>query len=223
MGKLLSVILLMVIVPQVSCYAQSDNYRAQGKYYAAKEQYESANYLAALQNVYEAKQLLGGGTNYHLQYLHILSAYAGKKYIEAQQELAVYFDLVDGKLKPIFFQRSVEALTNDEVTVLTKLIDQIDKAAYREDNKCAKCNGTGELKKACDFESPDANKYRMSCFGNGKYGTVCNVCYGTPYKKSNGCYQCNSTGTVYRTCPKCSGSGRLISKCDACDGKGVKP
>lgn len=112
-------------------YSQGTNYRAQGKYYSAKERYENKEYESALDYIYESKELLKG-TNYVLQYLHIVSAYYGGFYEEAQKEMETFFHLEERQIESVRFSRGVDELTSDETKELTKLIDKIDEAVEYE-------------------------------------------------------------------------------------------
>jgi len=105
--------------------AQSVNVRAQGHFYSAKEAYLGKQYERALDYVYRSKEALDG-TNRQLQHLHVLAAYHARKYAEAQHELEAFFQITEKKLPESKFDRSVEELTRDEVTELTKLINKID-------------------------------------------------------------------------------------------------
>jgi len=115
---------LFFLINQVN--AQSNQIRAQARYYSAKSQFEEGDYVSTLISVKESKEILGG-TNFLLQYLHIMAAYNNGNYKEAQTEMDKYFRLLDKKEAPISFSRSVEELSSDETTDLVKLLDKIDK------------------------------------------------------------------------------------------------
>ena len=114
---------LILLINQVN--AQSNQIRAQARYYSAKSQFEKSDYAGTLISVKESKEILGG-TNFLLQYLHIMAAYNNGNYKEAQTEMDKYFKLLDKKEAPISFSRSVEELSSDETTDLVKLLDKID-------------------------------------------------------------------------------------------------
>ena len=150
-------------------YSQGTNWRAQGKYYSAKERYENKEYESALDYIYDCKELLEG-TNYVLQYLHIVSAYYGGNYEEAQKELETFFRLVDEEIEPVDFSKDVLELTQDETRELTKLIDKIDESVeYEKEENYKNRSYTGTLKGTTrygnDYEyyGPISNQY-----GNGK-------------------------------------------------------
>lgn len=123
--RALSVALLSGAVLASGAGAQSINVRAQGHFYSAKEAYLGKQYDRALDYVYSSKKALDG-TNRQLQHLHVLAAYHARKYTEAQEELERFFQITEKKLPESKFDRSVEELTRDEITELTKLINKID-------------------------------------------------------------------------------------------------
>lgn len=114
---------LICLVNQAN--SQSSQIRAQARYYSAKSQFEKGDYASTLISVKESKEILGG-TNFLVQYLHIMAAYNNGNYKEAQTEMDKYFKLLDKKEAPISFSRSVEELSSDETTDLVKLLDKID-------------------------------------------------------------------------------------------------
>lgn len=123
---------LVIIVFSLNLMSQSVNFQAQGYYYKAKELYEQKSYSAALPYIEKAKTTLGG-TNELLQYLNIMCLVATHKWSEANKELQTYFDLVEGRLKPIYFSKTVERLTDDETKALSKaMVDIQEKAAYEQ-------------------------------------------------------------------------------------------
>ncbi len=119
------IIVAIAIMLTSNAFSQSQNFRAQGKYYSAKESYEEGSYSSAINYIKSSKELLGG-TNYLIQYLHIMSAYKAGKYTEAQKEMNRYYRILDDKEKAIGFKDEVEELTSDETRDITKLIDKID-------------------------------------------------------------------------------------------------
>jgi hypothetical protein len=111
--------------------AQSVAVRAQGHFYSAREAYLAKRHGDALRYVYQSKKALGG-TNLQLQHLHVLAAYHAGRYAEAQREMATFFELTEKEVPEVRFSRSVQPLTNDEVTELTKLINRIDEGVLAE-------------------------------------------------------------------------------------------
>lgn len=126
-------VFLAVVLPQLM-FGQSANYRAQGKYYSGLEQFENQEYESALAYIWQAKELLGG-TNYKLQYLHILCLYELEYYQDAQTQMTNYFNLIEQKATPKPFVKDVEHLTQDETKHLTKLIDKIDEGYNKAKNR----------------------------------------------------------------------------------------
>ncbi len=124
-------LLSMLLLISTLSFSQSSNFRAQGKYYSAKEKFEQNKFNDALNYIYQSKKFLNGGSNYKLQYIHIIAAYKAGRYKEAQKEMKRYFNLIDKKEKPIAFEKYVERLTSDETKAITKLIDKIDEAVVR--------------------------------------------------------------------------------------------
>jgi tetratricopeptide (TPR) repeat protein len=137
MRKLLS--LFFIITFPLLVIAQNTNYRAQGNYYSAKENFQKRDYRTAISYVEKSKQNLGG-TNRELQYLHILCAYYLENFDLALKELETYFAIEENKIKRVDFDKSVDKLTNDETKELTKLIDPIyEKGEKKKDaNKSQK-------------------------------------------------------------------------------------
>lgn len=121
------ILLLFMSLVVFSIKAQTANFRAQGNYYSAKEQYQSHNYNAALDYIYKAKKTLGG-TNIQLQYIHVMAAYHAKKYAEAKDELETFFKIQASEIKPVSFDKYVDHLTDDEVKEITKIIDKVDES-----------------------------------------------------------------------------------------------
>lgn len=140
-------------------FSQSSNFRAQGKYYSAKERYESGNYSSAIQFVNESKELLSG-SNYQLQYLHVLSAYNLGKYKEAQNQMSRYFNLLDGVEERKRFSKGVDELTSDETKELTKLIDEID---FHVTNKTEEKLVLAKNAKEAEREAERKEKERIRC------------------------------------------------------------
>lgn len=125
-------LLFLLLIGGVYCFSQTENYRAQGYYYHAKELYESNQYSKALPYILKAKDTLGG-TNDLIQYLHIMCAVNLGDWITARNEMKVFFDLEEGRLKPKGFSKVVEHLTPDETKALSKAMVRIEEnAAYQE-------------------------------------------------------------------------------------------
>ena len=126
-ARLLAAVCCLVLATLAPAIAspQSVAVRAQGHYYSAKEAYLGKRYDRALDYVYKSKEALGG-TNQQLQHLHVFAAYTAGRYTEAQREMDTFFKLTEKVVPEVRFSRSVQPLTNDEVTELTKLINKID-------------------------------------------------------------------------------------------------
>lgn len=128
-----NLIVLLILFPFITL-SQNTNFRAQGNYYSAKENFQKKAYSTAITYVEKSKQNLGG-TNRELQYLHILCAYNLENFDLALKELETYFALEEDKIKSVDFDKSVDKLTNDETKELTKLIDPIyEKAENKNKN-----------------------------------------------------------------------------------------
>jgi hypothetical protein len=111
-------------------FSQSNNFVAQGNYYKAKELYEKGNFIEALKYIKDSKELLGG-TNERLQYLHIKTLFNLKQYLDANNELKIFFDIEDNKISEKYYSKNVEKLTSDETLDLTKMIVDIqEKSSY---------------------------------------------------------------------------------------------
>jgi len=120
----------MVFLPlsllSVPTFGQSAVYRAEARYYSAKSAFEKNDFAAAIENVLHAKQLLGNQSNVHLQYLHIMAAFRSGRYIEAQAEIARFFEIHERRQTAAKFASLVEELTRDEVRDITKILDRVD-------------------------------------------------------------------------------------------------
>lgn len=127
MKRMRSFLALLVLLA-LPVFGQSTNYLAQGKYYSAKKALEEKNYAKAIEYIGQCKTLLQNGSNQLVQYIHIIAAYKLGNYEEARRELQRFFALVEGGEKPVTFSKSVEELTTNEITDITKLIDPIDEA-----------------------------------------------------------------------------------------------
>lgn len=129
--KSIKLILFFTIVFNTGLlFSQSTNFRAQGNYYSAKENFQKKDYKTALTYVEKSKVNLGG-TNRELQYLHILCAYNLENYELALKELETYFALEEKKITAVDFDKSVDKLTSDETKALTMLIDPIYEKAEK--------------------------------------------------------------------------------------------
>ena len=133
-----------------SGFGQSDNFRAQGYYYKAKELYQGKNYSAALPYLVKARDALSG-SNVELQYLFIMAYVGTSDWISANKELKKYFDLIEDREKAVTFSKSVEELTDDETRSLTKaMVDIEEHAAYDESPEAKKEKILNEINIALD-------------------------------------------------------------------------
>ncbi len=131
--KKTSFFVLVVLCATASIsFAQSANYRAQGKYYSAKECYQGKNYSGAIQYLEECIGLLSGKSNEFIEYLRILSYYNLGYYSNAHTAMTRFFDIIEGREKPVPFTQWVERLTDTEIKDVTKLMDKIVEAVERE-------------------------------------------------------------------------------------------
>lgn len=236
MKRLITIICLLVSI--FSLQAQNTNVRAQGNYYSAKKNFQSKNYEEAINYVNKSKIALNG-TNRELQFLHILAAYNLFKYEEAAKELQTYFDMEEKKIKIVYFDKSVDRLTDDETKELSMLIDPIlESADNKKNNPCSRCSGTGEMNKSysCDDCNGDGflKKTCEKCHGKGLVkctakiqGEYCDNGYGSYYnlyenryikircqycnRGKRQCYYCNTVGYSKIDCHKCDNSGVVES------------
>jgi len=111
-----------------------------------------------LRQTKESKELLGG-TNYLLQYIHIMAAYNNGSYNEAQTEMERYFNLVDDVEEPKGFTQIVKRLSDEEATDLVKLLDKID--THVADNTEDKVRNEADNK-----NREDLVRYKISEFCN---------------------------------------------------------
>ena len=146
--------LFLAVVPAAN--AQSVAVRAQGHFYSAKEAYLAKQYGRALEYVYKSKKALGG-TNQQLQHLHVLSAYFAGRFTEAQREMDTFFKLTEDAVAEVRFSRSVQPLTTDEVTELTKLINRIDEGVVAE--------ADAERREAARQAAAEAEAKKMDIWG----------------------------------------------------------
>jgi hypothetical protein len=129
MRKLLTLFLLSVLVGSTAwAQEKAAAYRAQGRYYSAKEAFENKRYSDAARMLGESRQMLGGKSNIRLQYLLVLSLYHAGRFAEAQVEMNNYLALEERHSPDKYanFPQDVDALTNDETRAITMLIDKID-------------------------------------------------------------------------------------------------
>ena len=206
--------------------AQSVNYRAQGNYYSAKSKYKAGLYYESIDYINKSKTALGG-TNEELQYLHILASYRLEDFESAQKELQTFFDIGDKKVNPVYFDKTVDRLTNDETKELTMLMDPIFEAADRKKNhRCKTCTGTGKMTKtvykdnAChECADSDYGAYLVSYTDGSRWARK-----GYQTKEMRGhtkrqCTACNGKGMGI--CSKCNGLG--TSKCKGCANHPTNP
>lgn len=125
---------LFTILFNQSIYSQSSNFIAQGHYYKAKELYEKKLYKDAIKYVQYSKENLQG-TNYQLQYLHIMSLYANYNFTEAKKEMETYFQILEKETLAKGFTKYVERLTDDETKALSKIMIDIMENAKMEEKK----------------------------------------------------------------------------------------
>jgi hypothetical protein len=159
---------LLCLVPMSTVVAQSSNVRAQAHFYSAKEAYLARQYERALDYVYKSKEALKG-TNSQLQHLHVLAAYHAQDFVEAQQEIGTFFGIIEKTVTEAQFDRSVEQLTRDEVTEVTKLINKIDEGVV------AAAAAERTAKRAADAQraATEARRLAVQAFAgswSGRYG-----------------------------------------------------
>ena len=235
-----TLIFCFLLTLKLSVFAQNTNFRAQGNYYTAKSHFQNKNYTETLDYVNKSKTGLEG-TNRELQYLHILAAYNLYKYEEAAKELQVFFDIEEKKIEPIYFDKSVERLTNDETKALVMLIDPILESAEKKKNNpcstclgsgimkkiitCENCSGNGYIKTVCQGKSAPNNLGGVSVCNNGKWSCSCYKCGKYNNEKCVDGYHLCESGDVFsgfrrwrETCKVCYGSGKL--NCKHCNGVG---
>jgi hypothetical protein len=129
MNKLILLLTLFAfLAPKTQ--AQDSNFKAQGYYYKAKSQYESASYSSAVS--YARKSITAlGGTNEELQYLIVMTYVGQKDWVKAEKELSNY-SLVENRSSSINikdFNESVDRLTNDEKRALAQIMVDIEESA----------------------------------------------------------------------------------------------
>jgi hypothetical protein len=138
--------------------------------------------------------------------------------------------LIWKKIKIVYFDKSVDRLTNDETKALSMLIDPIlESADHIKNNPCKRCHGNGKVAKKDDC---------TSCEGNGFLKDACKLYYCKSGKIDCGCSGCNNQGKsacisgkhdyssgdmlfgTYRQwksrCNKCNVNGEI--NCSSCNG-----
>lgn len=217
--------LFALIFLSTICYssiAQNTNYRAQGNYYSAKTKYKAGAYLEALEYINKSKTALGG-TNEELQYLHILAAYNIEDFEQAQKELQTFFDIGEKKVKPVYFDKTVDRLTNDETRELTMLMDPIfEKADKKKNHRCKKCSGTGN---ASVVKTSYEHCYKCGEEDQG-HTIVVSGFMRRGYKRtamkgrtSTNCEDCNGKG--HTICSRCNGTTQ--DNCKGCNRHPTNP
>ena len=125
-------LILLALVLPLSMFAQASGFRAQGRYYSAKEAFEKGRYDEAAQMLRESRQYLGGKSNNRLQYLLVSSLYNAGRFKLAQDEMALFFKLEETQYpeKEQIYQsypQDVDKLTPDETKAVSQMIDKIDR------------------------------------------------------------------------------------------------
>ncbi len=137
--------LLALIMISNNLFAQvTSTFRAQGYYYKAKELYTAGKYSEAIPYLDKTKEALGNSTNDRTQYLYIKCCIGLKDWSKAKKELDIYANILDNKIKAIYFTHDVERLTNDEQTDLSKEMVTI------EENETFSNSPEGKRKKLKD-------------------------------------------------------------------------
>jgi hypothetical protein len=232
-------VLLLLLITGITGNAQNSNFRAQGNYYSAKTNFESGNYLVALDYINKSKIALAG-TNYQLQYLHIITAYRLDRFDEAAKELQTYFDMEENKTKPVSFNKSVDKLTDDETKELSKLIDPIFELAEKKKNNpchvcsgtgkviksynCDKCNGSGHIMVDCSSNTKgwycQNGKVNCKCTSCDRWGTVCDNGVHTHYGIVQIWVYCIHCENGKLRCDNCQGAGQFKKDCIPCNHTG---
>lgn len=129
MRKLLTLFLLSLMVVSTGwAQEKAAAYRAQGRYYSAKEAFDAKRFDDAARMLRESREMLGGKSNIRLQFLLVYSLYNAGRFKEAQVEMNSYLTLIErsNPEKYANFPQDVDALTNDETRAITMIIDKID-------------------------------------------------------------------------------------------------
>lgn len=163
-------------------FSQSSNFIAQGHYYKAKELYEAKSCSAALPYVVKSKETLKG-TNFQLQYLHIMILVCMEDWIAANNELKKYFTLEDNTDLAIGFSKTVERLTNDETKQLTKVLVDIQENSESQEGQVNAKKSKEKLEKEITFElnkllsvlnRPNQKRECIGCSNGIKYRLIQN-------------------------------------------------
>ncbi|GGD30719.1 hypothetical protein GCM10011343_21090 [Flavobacterium orientale] len=182
---------------------------AQGNYYKAKELYESREYKAAIDYIKKSKESLKG-SNFQLQYLHIMAEVKLRNYNAANKEIERYFKLEDGEEKPVGFTKNVERLTDDETKQLSKILIDVQESATKETeqeklagvrkpianeiysliDKAANLIYFHEIKKFNGNTSTTSETYSYQRKGNLMYVTIKHIYY---YQKNPGYEETNES------------------------------
>jgi hypothetical protein len=135
-NRILPLVFVCLLWP-AAAFAQSDNFRAAGRFYSAKKSYEERRYGEAVKYLNDARGYLNGGSNQRIQHLLVLCLFKSARYREAQKEAARLFEIYEGKEKYVGFSKDVDKITEDEIREVTMMIDEIDKqvAARTEDRR----------------------------------------------------------------------------------------
>lgn len=157
-------LLLLSLLLPLGLSAQSAGFRAQGRYYSAKEAFESNRFADAAQLLRESRDFLGGKSNIRLQYLLVRSLHSAGKYQEAQKEMAVFFNISDakGEERAKIYQnypQDVDQLTSDETREISIMIDKIDRevaAGTEAKNAVAAQAAAKEVRRREAFEALQA-------------------------------------------------------------------
>ncbi|WP_461131250.1 hypothetical protein [Spirosoma aerophilum] len=98
--------------------AQTNEERAKSAYLNAESAFDSRKFQDAIKSLYRAKEYLGRTTPV-IQYLLIKSYYNDQNYIEAKQELSIYFHTIKG----------YESNEGDRYKEMLELVDEVSSKA----------------------------------------------------------------------------------------------
>lgn len=130
----------------LSTQAQTNNFRAQGYYYKAKDYYVANSFNEAIEYVIKSKEALGG-TNKRLQYLHIMTLVKQSEWVMADEQMKIFYEIVEGTKEARHFSNEVDELTQDETYELTKiLVDIEENAAYESSDEGKKAKREQKMK-----------------------------------------------------------------------------
>ena len=107
--KIIFLKLYILTTAQVS--AQDKKVLAQSEYYKAEEAYNEGKYKTALS--YLDKSEGYSGNNHLIQYLRVKSYYENRNYLEAQQAVAVFFNIIDPNLEGSSKYKEIVLLVSD--------------------------------------------------------------------------------------------------------------